>query len=90
MFGNDGNMFGGMFDLNRDGKLDIGEFALMQHVVFGDLMGDDGGNIGEDRDDEISELKEAGLDIDELEMMDEEERAEALEEAGFDADDFDF
>ena len=37
---------------------------------------------------EIEELEEAGLDYDELEMMDEEERREALEEAGLDPDQF--
>jgi hypothetical protein len=32
----------------------------------------------------------AGLDVDELELMDPDERAEALEEAGLDPDDYDF
>ena len=32
----------------------------------------------------------AGLDADELEFMDSDERAEALEEAGLEADDYDF
>ena len=31
-----------------------------------------------------------GLDVDELELMDPDERAEALEEAGLDPDDYDF
>lgn len=39
---------------------------------------------------EISELEEAGIDIDEFELMDDEERREALIEAGLDPDDFDF
>ena len=32
----------------------------------------------------------AGLDVDELEYMDANERAEVLEEAGLDPDDYDF
>lgn len=36
------------------------------------------------------ELAMSGLDIDELEMMDEDGRIEALEDAGIDPDDFDF
>lgn len=43
----------------------------------------------EDEDDLESELEEAGLDIDELDMMDEDERAQALEDAGLDPDDWD-
>lgn len=43
----------------------------------------------ENEDDLESELEEAGLDIDELDMMDEDERAQALEDAGLDPDDWD-
>ena len=47
-----------------------------------------------DEIDEEQELEDelimSGLDRDELEMMDEDERREALEDAGFDVDDFDF
>ena len=32
----------------------------------------------------------AGLDVDELELMDPDDRAEALEDAGLDQDDYDF
>ena len=39
---------------------------------------------------EISELEDAGIDIDEFELMDEDERREALIDAGIDPDDFDF
>ena len=54
--------------------------------------------LHEDEDDEIaldldgfeiSELEDAGIDIDEFEYMDDDERREALEEAGLDPDDFD-
>ena len=36
------------------------------------------------------EIEAAGLDYDDLENMDEEERAKILREAGLDPDDFDF
>lgn len=36
------------------------------------------------------EIEDEGLDYDELEEMDEDERREALEEAGLDPDDYDF
>ena len=39
---------------------------------------------------EKEELTSAGLDIDELELMDDDERREAIEDAGLDFDDFDF
>ncbi|MFR2794980.1 MAG: hypothetical protein ACLTBS_11055 [Eisenbergiella sp.] len=44
----------------------------------------------EDEDDLELELLAAGLDIDELEFMDPDERAELLEAAGLDPDDYDF
>ncbi len=39
-------------------------------------------------DSQISELEMAGIDVDELEFMDEDERREALEDAGLDPDDY--
>ena len=42
-----------------------------------------------EKDFEIDAMA-AGLDVDELELMDPDERAEALEEAGLDPDDYDF
>ena len=41
-------------------------------------------------DDETDVFAEAGLDYDELEFMDPEERREVLEDAGLDPDEFDF
>ena len=51
-------------------------------------------NLYEEKEvDEEQELEDelimSGLDRDELEMMDEDERREALEDAGFDVDEFD-
>lgn len=72
-------IFGDLFDLNRDGELDSFERA----VEFGAFM-----NMISDS--QRDELIAAGLDVDELDLMDEDERREALEEAGLDPDDYDF
>lgn len=45
---------------------------------------------GDEDDDEIADLDMVGLDCDELSMMDEDERREALEDAGLNPDDYDF
>lgn len=80
-----------LFDFNGDGKTDMFEtFVGMQMMAQSsqeaiDLTGEKAFYVGVD---EIEELEEAGLDYDELEMMDEEERREALEEAGLDPDEF--
>ena len=52
------------------------------------------GNAGDFEDDTKEDFEidamAAGLDVDELELMDPDDRAEALEEAGLDPDDYDF
>ena len=52
------------------------------------------GNAGDFHDDTKEDFEidamAAGLDVDELELMDPDDRAEALEEAGLDPDDYDF
>ena len=72
-------LFGNLFDLNGDGKLDAFEKA----AEFGAFMQ----MIDSVKKDE---LLAAGLDPNELEMMDYSERREALEEAGLNPDDYDF
>ncbi len=89
------NIFGNTpFDLNRDGHIDAGEWSLINDTLFSD----DTSSYSDDEDDESDEfdsdgledeLERSGLDLLDLEMMDPEERREALEDAGFDADDFD-
>lgn len=89
-----------LFDFNGDGKQDGFEtFVGMQMMASSrqealDLTGDDTFYMGSDsldeEDEEIEELEDAGLDYDDLEMMDEDERREALEDAGLDPDDYDF
>ncbi len=72
----DKGFFGDLFDINKDGKLDIFEqaadFAAFQHMM------------------KESELEDNGLDANELEFMDDDERREAIEDAGLDPDDYDF
>ncbi len=66
------------FDFNRDGKLDIGESFLKYQTI-----------IGSDEELLEDELEAAGLDKFDLELMDADERREAIEDAGLDPDDFD-
>ena len=78
-------LFGRMFDLNRDGKLDAWERA-MEYDFITSLNDED----DDCEDEELTELELAGIDPIELEYMDAEERREVLEDAGLDPDDFDF
>ena len=75
-------IFGDMFDFNRDGKLDAferaSEFAFIHNVME---------NEEQSKKDE---LENAGLDVNDLEYMDDDARREAIENAGLDPDDYDF
>lgn len=71
-------------DLDGDGEIDGTE------RMFANEMLNDQVDEYEDEDDLELELLAAGLDIDELEFMDPDERAELLEAAGLNPDDFDF
>ena len=72
-------IFGDLFDFDGDGKLDSFEKAA-EFGMFMDMV----------ESCEQNELESAGVDADELALMDDDERAEALEDAGLDPDDFDF
>ncbi len=72
-------MFGVLFDFNGDGKFDAFEKA----AEFGAFMN----MVGSCQKDELTS---AGLDIDELDLMGDDERREAIEDAGLDPDDYDF
>lgn len=75
-------IFGDMFDLNHDGKLDAFERATEFDFIH---------NVMRDADeDKKNELENAGLDVNDLEYMDDDERREAIENAGLDPDDYDF
>ena len=54
------------------------------------LFGDAGDFEDDTKDDFEIDAMAAGLDVDELELMDPDDRAETLEEAGLDPDDYDF
>ena len=79
--------FDKMFDFNRDGRLDAFERAV-QFQFMDNIM--KSGESDSFDDDEADVFAEAGLDYDELEFMDPEERREVLEDAGLDPDEFDF
>lgn len=78
------SLFGNIFDFNGDGKVDgfeqAAEFATFAHMM--DTLTEE--------EQEESELEVAGLDAEELEFMDADERREVLEDAGLDPDDYDF
>lgn len=83
------------FDFNGDGKTDVMEWSIGMQMTASsrqeaiDLTGADTFYLGSDTSEEGDDLELYGLDRDELDMMDEDERREALEEAGLDPDDYD-
>lgn len=84
----DKGFFGGLFDVNHDGKLDAFE-RTMDFMAFNEMM-NESEDSSEDEDELLDELEMAGLDYDELPFMDENERREVLEDAGLDLDAYDF
>lgn len=72
-------IFGGLFDFNHDGKMNVFERAA-EFAFLDEMM----------QEEEKTEFEMSGLDADELEFMDPDERREALEDAGLDPDDYDF
>lgn len=85
-------LFGGLFDFNHDDEMDTFEkaagFATFACIM--DTMESEKEASGFNEDEEDDELEMSGLDRDELELMDDDERREALEDAGVDPDDYDF
>ncbi len=83
-------------DLNGDGKIDGTEMMLAEEMLCTSseeheaLFGDAGDFEDDAKDDFEIDAMVAGLDVDKLELMDPDDRAEALEEAGLDSDDYDF
>ena len=73
-------IFGGLFDFNHDGKMNAFESAV-ELAVLDDMLKED---------EAETDFEMSGLDADELEFMDADERREALEDAGLDPDDYDF
>ncbi len=79
------------FDRDGDGELDF--FERYERDDFDDMLAKRGFYAEDDEDGNKGllddELELAGLDRDELEMMDDDERDEALEDAGIDSDEWD-
>lgn len=75
-------LFGDMFDFNGDGEMD--SFERAAEFAFLDEM------MNDEEAEEETELELSGLDPDELEFMDPDERREVLEEAGLEPEDYDF
>lgn len=73
-------VFGDMFDFNHDGEID--SFERVVEFSFLDEVTREGSTQ--------TDFELFGLDADELELMDADERREALEDAGLDPDDYDF
>lgn len=80
------DLFGGLFDFNNDGHIDT--FERVAEIAIVTSMLDD--SQDSENEDEMTELELSGLDPEELEFMDEDERREVLEDAGLDPDEFDF
>lgn len=76
-------IFGNMFDFNRGGELNSLERAT-EFAFLNDML------CEEEAEEQMTELELSGLDLEELEFMDLDERREALEEVGFDPDENDF
>ena len=85
----DKGFFGGLFDMNHDGKLDSFERA-MDFMAFEEMVNGSNDSDEDEGEELMDELESAGLDYDELSFMDEDERREVLEDAGLDPDDYDF
>ena len=74
-----------MFDFDRDGELNSTEKAM--ELDF--LSGGNSSNISINGDDLYQDLSFTGITKDEFELMDDDEKREALEDAGIDVDDYD-
>lgn len=84
-------------DFNGDGEVDMAEMMIADEMLCTSREEHEAlfGNAGDFEEDDIENDFEtdamiAGLDLSELEYMDEDERAEALEDAGLDPDDYYF
>ena len=100
----DKGLFGGMFDFNHDGKMDSFEkaaefsfFMTMMNEAEKSGSASSGtsssgyGYSGFGGSTELEDaLDDAGIDSFDFELMDDDERAEALADAGYDIDDFDY
>ncbi len=100
----DKGLFGGMFDFNHDGKMNsfekAAEFSFFMHMMDEAEKAEKSSTISSISSYEYSgfggtteledALDDAGIDSFDFELMDDDERAEALADAGYDIDDFDY
>lgn len=83
-------------DLNGDGVVDSAEAMFAEEILCGsreehEALFGYAGDFAEDTAADFElDVMAAGLDADELELMDSDKRDEILEEAGLDPDDYDF
>ena len=75
-------LFGDLFDFNHDGNMSAFERAA--EMSFLHEM------ISDEKECEETDLELSGLDPDELDFMDPDERREVLEDTGLDPDEYDF
>lgn len=94
----DKGFFGDMFDFNGDGKLDSFEKSTEFSFIM-EIMSESEKPTKNTADNSLDifdtmeledALDDAGIDMLDFELMDDDERAEALADAGYDIDDFDF
>lgn len=87
-------MFGSMFDMNRDGKMDAFErameFDFLESMEREEKSGRGFDDVDDGDDELMTELELAGIDPEELEYLDSDDRREVLEAAGLDPDEYDF
>lgn len=77
-------MYHSLFDFNQDGELDFRERTAAYEYEKNFYGYDDSSCSYDDAEEDV--FGDAGLDYDELEMMDPDERREVLEDAGLDPD----
>lgn len=86
----------GFYDRNADGRIDFGEsvFAHAHMRYMENLINEKYNSIhNEDSnlyEDNLCELEFEGLDLNELSLMDEFDRRDAIESVGLDPDDYEF
>ena len=71
-------LFGDLFDFDGNGELDVFEESA-EFATFMGMM----------EDSQREELASAGIDLNELEYMDDYEKREAISDAGLDPDEYD-
>lgn len=77
------------FDFDHDGRIDANEWAFINDVIFEKENNTSEGRYIYGYDKRMYALDSSGIDRNELELMDEDDRRKVLEDAGLDHDEFD-